>query len=420
MGQEDGQATGSDSKPKGAESKTRYIWEPTANEIDLIKRTRMNGWPKNDIDLALYRARVLGLNPLADQIYFERRKLRDGSYSLITTISIDAYRLQADRTGKYTGQEGPYWCGTDGKWRDVWIPPNDSEPYPYAAKVGVRRTNFEAVLWTVCRFKPYAPMIKDRTTGQRVLKAFWHQHPDGQIAKCTEAAGLRRTFPKELGRIYVTEEMENTVDGVEPLSTTNEESRDPNREPPQQHGEKQEGTPGAGESHETSRAGKPANTAERETRIRQLAAQLELSGDEVAAIERQNGGDVLAVLERRAEEARERAPDNAPKTQSGGSARTTRGSSNRPASDADNNHQAKPSNRSAGTSTPPTDEEKTPEADPPKSELAKRITDAMNQLKLNSSKRAELRKKHPKQDDLFRALTGMWHEKKAAERQETS
>jgi phage recombination protein Bet len=182
----------------------------SADQIDLIKRTICKGSTDDELRLFLYQAGRTGLDPLARQIYsIERREYRDGQWIKARSIqtSIDGFRLIAERSGKYAGQVGPYWCGADGQWQDAWI----AAESPIAARVGVLRTDFKEPCWGVARFDAYAQKTKDG-----IPTRMWKTMGDVMVAKCAEALALRKAFPQELSGLYTGDEMMQAVEDHTP------------------------------------------------------------------------------------------------------------------------------------------------------------------------------------------------------------
>lgn len=177
------------------------MWD--AEQLEII--TKLICPDATPAELALFGqvCQRTGLDPFARQVYGIKRK---GRLSIQT--GIDGFRLQAQRSKDYAGQEGPQWCGEDGVWREVWL----SKEYPSAARVGVYRKGWTKPVWGVATWNEYAQIYNGRPTDM------WASMPANQLAKCAEAQALRKAFPAELSGLYSTDEMDQS-ENTEPAYT---------------------------------------------------------------------------------------------------------------------------------------------------------------------------------------------------------
>lgn len=197
----------------------------TPEQKALIKKTVMVVATKNkdpraqitDDELALFLAHCkrTGLDPFTKQIYGMKRWDKEADeYKLSIQTGIDGFRLIALRNPAYDGQSAPQWCGSDGKWKDIWL---ESEP-PAAARVFVYRKG-------IARAFPGLAFWRESAG----INRFWRERGASQLAKCAEVNGYRRAFPQDFSGIYIPEEMPESPNGPQISEDINASS--PNPEP---------------------------------------------------------------------------------------------------------------------------------------------------------------------------------------------
>ncbi len=165
-------------------------------QVELIKSTVAIGATDDELKMFLYTANRTGLDPLARQIYFMKRKVWNkakNGYDEKVNIqsSIDGFRVVAERSGNYAGQDEPVFEeDTNGKPLLCKVSVYKFSPVGerYPASVGV-------AYWS-----EYCPK-----EGQDFM---WQKMPHTMLSKVAEALALRKAFPQDLSGLYTGDEMD--------------------------------------------------------------------------------------------------------------------------------------------------------------------------------------------------------------------
>lgn len=192
-------------------------YKPDEREIAIFKKSFAPRATADEWQLFLYTCEAYGLSPLKKQIYMVTRwDNATNSNKTMPQISIDGLRLLAQRTGDYQGQVGPFWCGDDGQWVDVWL----KREMPRAARVGVWRKDFREPLFKVVLFDAVVGTKKGGEPNH-----FWQKMGPHMLSKCAEAAALRAAFP-EVDGLYIHEEMNQADEEASMITVVPETAND--------------------------------------------------------------------------------------------------------------------------------------------------------------------------------------------------
>lgn len=160
------------------------------DQIGLIKSQIAPKATNDELKLFLYQCKRTGLDPLARQIYAIHRWTKDGDKMTVQT-SIDGFRVIAERSGDYAGQDEPVFEHDGNNLLKATVKVyrfrGDTR---YCAAVGVAYWN------------EYVQNGKDgRPMG------LWAKMPHTMLSKVAEALALRKAYPQDLSGLYTSDEM---------------------------------------------------------------------------------------------------------------------------------------------------------------------------------------------------------------------
>jgi phage recombination protein Bet len=162
------------------------------SRIEVFKRLIGKNLTDDELALVGAIAQRTGLDPLLKHFYAIKRFDKMLNREVMTIqIGIDGLRLMAQRSGRYAGQDGPWWCGRDLVFHDVWL--GDGPPSAAKVTVKIRNGPYVDTASGTCLYSEYVQPGRD---GKPL--PMWRQMPANQLAKCAEAQALKKGFAREM------------------------------------------------------------------------------------------------------------------------------------------------------------------------------------------------------------------------------
>jgi phage recombination protein Bet len=192
-----------------------------ADKLALIKRTVAKDCTDDEFRLFVHMCQAVGLDPLRRQaMAFVYNKKDPAKRQLTVVTSIGGYRSIAERTGNYRpdDQAPRYTMGAkDEKANPLGIESCEVTVYKFS----------HGQWWPVVGqafWDEYVP-LRDGEIDR--LKQGWIKMPRIMIAKCAEAAALRKAWPDDFASVHAEEEThrEESLDVVEAIQQAEQKER---------------------------------------------------------------------------------------------------------------------------------------------------------------------------------------------------
>lgn len=193
--------------PEGIDPKAYY---ELINSQIMGLDAKGNGRPVEDMLYFLNVAKKLGLDPVLKQIYpVYRWDGRAGKERMIIQTGIDGFRLIAQRSKEYGGQDDAVFTV-----EEEYNPVTDETVKQLKATVTVYklRGGQRMPVTASARWNEYAQKTKDGK-----YMGLWATMPRNQLSKCAESLTLRKAFPQDLSGLYISEELDRDRGDIKSL-----------------------------------------------------------------------------------------------------------------------------------------------------------------------------------------------------------
>jgi phage recombination protein Bet len=204
-------------------------------KVELIRKLIAPSATNEELQLFLYRAKKLGLDPLAGQIHFVKRRRKNalGEWEDVATIhiGIDGFRLIAERSGQYDGQDPVQFIvkrNTPSGHQIVETLYTLEDDIPVAAIARVYRKGIERPFVGVAHYREYVQVGADGKPTTMWKK--WNI----MLSKCAEAVAFRKAFPDIFSGIYEKDEIPYEIPDTETEHETNIPTTSVSKEVPEE------------------------------------------------------------------------------------------------------------------------------------------------------------------------------------------